>query len=145
MRFLQSIALAALLATCAQAAFAQAGGKPPAKGEFGKREYEANCANCHGKTGKGDGIYKPYLTKSPSDLTMLSKTNGGVFPFDRVYKVVDGREPVAAHSTADMPIWGADYLARASGDYMDVPYDPELYVRTRILALVEYVSRLQVK
>jgi hypothetical protein len=90
-------------------------------------------------------VYKPYLTKSPTDLSSLAKANGGVFPFDRVYKIVDGREAIPGHSTADMPIWGADYLAGAAGDYMDVPYDPEFYVRTRIMALVEYVSRLQVK
>ena len=29
--------------------------------------------------------------------------------------------------------------------YMDVPYDPEVYVRTRILSLVEYLNRLQLK
>jgi mono/diheme cytochrome c family protein len=115
------------------------------KMDFGKREYDANCAGCHGAKGKGDGPYKPYLTKSPTDLTVLTKNNKGVFPFDRVYGVVDGRQEVAGHGPRDMPIWGADYLAKAAGAYMDVPYDPELYVRTRILALVEYVERLQAK
>jgi mono/diheme cytochrome c family protein len=143
MRLLR-IVLAALLASCAPSALAQATKAPP-KGDFGRREYDSNCANCHGPKGKGDGVYKPYLTKSPSDLSTLAKANGGVFPFDRVYRIVDGREPVAGHSTADMPIWGADYYVRSIDDYIDVPYDPELYVRTRILALLEHISRLQVK
>jgi len=28
---------------------------------------------------------------------------------------------------------------------MDTPYDPEVYVRTRILALIDYIYRLQAK
>jgi mono/diheme cytochrome c family protein len=116
-----------------------------AKTDFGKREWDSNCAGCHGATGKGDGPFKPYLTKSPTDLSILSRSNKGVFPFDHVYQVVDGRKDVQAHGSRDMPIWGADYLARSAGDYLDVPYDPELYVRTRILALVEYIYRLQAK
>lgn len=118
---------------------------PGKKTDFGKREYDANCAGCHGAKGKGDGIYKPYLSKSPPDLTMLTKNNKGVFPYERVTAVIDGRQNVPGHGTQDMPIWGADYLAKSAGDYMDVPYDPELYVRTRILALTEYIERLQAK
>jgi mono/diheme cytochrome c family protein len=113
--------------------------------DFGKREYDANCAGCHGLKGKGDGEYKPYLNKSPTDLTILSKSNGGVFPYDRLYQVIDGRKFVPGHGSRDMPIWGADYLAKSAADYMDVPYDPESYVRTRISALLDYIARLQVK
>jgi hypothetical protein len=42
-----------------------------------------------------------------------------------------------------MPVWGQDYRVQAATYFMDMPYDPEFYVRTRILALVEYLSRLQ--
>jgi mono/diheme cytochrome c family protein len=143
-RLIPRIVVGALLALCAQAAYAQAKQAEP-KLDFGKREYDSNCAGCHGPKGKGDGVYKPYLNKSPSDLTTLSKANGGVFPFEYLYQVVDGRKAAAAHGSGDMPIWGADYLSKAAGDYMDVPYDPEAYVRTRILALLDYLYRLQVK
>ena len=125
------------------AALAQA--KPQAKFDFGAREYQSSCAVCHGTSGKGDGPYKPFQTKSPSDLTTLAKANNGVFPYQRVYEVIDGRKPVGAHGPSDMPIWGARYLAEAGGYYMDVPYDPEAFVRTRITALVDYVYRLQAK
>ena len=112
---------------------------------FGKKEYVSNCAACHGAGGKGDGDYKPWLTKSPADLTQLSKANDGVLPYKRVYGVIDGREAVAAHGKSDMPIWGADYLTKAAGDYIDVPYDSERYVRTRIEALTDYIQGLQSK
>jgi mono/diheme cytochrome c family protein len=134
----------AALAVLVASSVALAQGKQ-AKSDFGKREWDSNCAGCHGATGKGDGVYKPYLNKSPTDLTVLTKTNQGVFPFDYLCQVIDGRKAFEAHGARDMPIWGADYLAKAAGDYMDVPYDPELYVRTRILALVEYIHRLQAK
>lgn len=113
--------------------------------DFGKREYDAKCAGCHGPKGKGDGPFKPYLTRIPSDLSILAKANGGVFPYQTVYEVVDGRTLVEGHGPREMPIWGADYLAKSAAEYMDVPYDAELYVRTRIIALVDYLNRLQVK
>jgi hypothetical protein len=76
---------------------------------------------------------------------VLSKNNKGVFPFDRIYNVIDGRLDIRAHGPGDMPIWGRDYSAKAAEVYMDVPYHPESYVRSRILALTEYIARLQAK
>jgi mono/diheme cytochrome c family protein len=115
------------------------------KYDFGKREYDSNCANCHGLKGKGDGPYKPFLTKSPTDLSTLSKRNAGIYPFHSVYAIIDGRQDVAAHGPRDMPVWGAQYSVKSTEAYMDVPYSSESYVRSRILALTEYISRLQVK
>ena len=78
-------------------------------------------------------------------MTLLQRKNNGIYPFDRVYEVIDGRANIAAHGTREMPIWGRRYAARAADYYVDVPYDPEAYVRGRILAVTEYVYRLQVK
>jgi len=55
--------------------------------DIGKMEYDSACAVCHGLTGKGDGPLKSQLTKPVPDLTILTKNNKGVFPFDRVYRV----------------------------------------------------------
>jgi len=115
------------------------------KYDFGKREYDSNCATCHGLKGKGDGPYKPFLTKSPTDLTTLSKRNAGVYPFHSVYAIIDGRQEVAAHGPRDMPVWGWQYSIKSAETHMDVPYSPEAFVRTRVLALTEYISRLQSK
>jgi len=117
------------------------------KFDFGKQEYESYCASCHGLKGKGDGGYKPYLTKSPSDLTVLSKKNGGVFPIDRVHWIIDGRQEVGAHGPREMPIWGAHFNAKANAYFAEVPfpYDTEAFVLRRILVLEEYLYRLQVK
>jgi mono/diheme cytochrome c family protein len=114
------------------------------KVDLGKREFDANCASCHGVTGKGNGPVAELLKKSASDLTTLQKRNGGVFPMAQTYEIIEGGG-VAEHGTRDMPIWGREYSVKAAEYYVDVPYNQEAYVRGRILTLVEYVSRLQAK
>jgi mono/diheme cytochrome c family protein len=114
-----------------------------------KYEYEARCAVCHGLKGEGDGPYANFVMKPVSNLTILSKSNGGVFPFTRVYETIDGTVQLTAHGPKDMPIWGREYRgAIISGmKGMDfVPYiDPESFARARILALTEYIYTLQAK
>ena len=111
---------------------------------FGQREFESNCASCHGMTRRGGGPLVSFLSKSPPDLTQLAKGNGGVFPISRLYDVIEGGS-VPAHGTREMPVWGQDYRVQAATYFMDTPYDPEIYVRSRILGLVEYLSRIQAK
>lgn len=103
---------------------------------------------CHGKDGKGTSAIVDLLKKSPTDLTVLAKKNNGVFPLDRVYAVIDGREAVKGHGDRDMPAWGDRYSRdseKAAEYYMDVPYDAEMYARSRILPLIDYLHRIQVK
>lgn len=130
-------------ALVAALALASAGVMAQQRVDMGKREYDNNCAACHGSSGKGNGPYAELLRKSPPDLTMMAKRNGGVFPMSRAYEVIEGAG--VGHGTRDMPIWGQDYSVKAADYYMDVPYNPEAYVRTRILALVEYLNRLQAR
>jgi mono/diheme cytochrome c family protein len=141
-------ALVGAAVVCATStAFAQAKPQSP-KFDYGAQEYRSSCAACHGLTGKGDGPYSGYLSqsaKSPSDLTTLAKRNGGVFPVQRVYEIIDGRQTVPAHGARDMPIWGARYLDEAGRYYFDSPYDAEAFIRNRIVWLVDYLNRLQVK
>ncbi|MGA0610810.1 c-type cytochrome [Caldimonas sp. KR1-144] len=135
---LSSVALATLL--CG-AAVAQT--QPKGKGDLGKFEYESNCAVCHARGGQGNGPFAPYLKKPAPDLTGLAKRNGGIFPLQRVYEVIEGGG--AGHGTREMPIWGRAYSMEAAEYYMDTPYDSEAFVRARVLALAEYLNRLQAK
>ena len=116
--------------------------------DSGKREYMDRCAVCHGQSGKGDGGMIDILRTAPSDLTTLSRNNGGVFPFEHVYAVIDGRQAVKGHGSRDMPIWGKAYsteTVRAGEHYGDMPYNMEMYVRARILSLIDYLSRIQAR
>jgi mono/diheme cytochrome c family protein len=111
--------------------------------DLGKREYDNNCASCHGPDGKGNGVFVEWLKRSPPDLTTISRRNAGVFPMANVYDVIEGAGP--GHGSRDMPVWGRDYNVKAAEYYVDVPYSQEGYVRARILALSEYIHRLQTR
>ncbi|HUX23296.1 MAG TPA: cytochrome c, partial [Burkholderiales bacterium] len=112
--------LASLIATAlviGSTAIAIAGEKQPRinRGDLGKYEYNNSCALCHGANGKGEGSVLDLLKKAPPDLTTLSKRNNGVFPFERVYRIIDGREILNGHGERDMPAWGDRYTASSEG------------------------------
>jgi mono/diheme cytochrome c family protein len=108
--------------------------------DYGKNEYQASCASCHGVTAKGDGAVSRSLIKAPSDLTMLAKRNGGVFPYQYAWEVIDGRKSaeIGAHGMREMPVWG--YIYRSEDTQ---PAD--LHARNRIGSLLDYLVRIQVK
>ena len=118
------------------------------RADLGRQEFENSCALCHGKDGKGTGAINDLLKKAPTDLTTLAKKNNGVFPFERVYAMIDGRETIKAHGDRDMPAWGNRYSSdtvKAAEYYRDVPYDAKMYARARVLSLIDYLNRIQVK
>ena len=117
------------------------------KADFGKSEYDTSCAVCHGKRGEGDGPYVSLGYAIAADLTTLARRNNGVFPFQRVCEYIDGRQMVRAHGAKDMPIWGSRYMPVNPDGYSVGPeyFNPEAIVQIRILALAEYINRLQVK
>ncbi len=113
--------------------------------DLGKTEYYSKCAVCHGLSGKGEGSFGEVLKVNMPDLTLLAKRNGGVFPVDRVKMAIDGRATPRAHGTSEMPIWGTRYGVEAAPRYDDFRYDSEAFVQARVLALVDYLYRLQAR
>ena len=132
----------AVLLACAGMALAAP--DVPKGSDYGKYQYEGNCASCHGLGGKGDGHLKSVLTRSPTDLTILSKSNGGAFPTSHVWRAIDGRLDVRSHGRRDMPVWGRDFMGDASPG-TDTPFHTEKAVQARIFALIDYIKRLQVE
>jgi len=122
--------------------------------DIGKSEFQSSCASCHGADGKGKGPVSELLKVPPSDLTMLAKNNGGVFPTNAVYETIYGSKTVPAHGTREMPIWGERFHPIINLPHaVDPSYwklagpeqSPEVVVRTRILAVIDYLSRIQQK
>jgi len=131
----------------AGAVLALAPGADAANGiSAGQKEFQSNCAGCH-SVGGSVAPYVELLKVTPTDVTMLAKNNKGVFPFQRVYEVIDGRADVKAHGSRDMPVWGIEYTDKASAYYSDYfrTYDTEAFVRSRVFALIEYLSSIQKK
>ncbi len=113
--------------------------------DVGMREYLNRCAVCHGESGKGDGPLAAQLKTTVSDLTEIQKNNGGVFPFDRLYRVIDGREAVAAHGPREMPVWGSENAVDLTTGFRVNPKELDSFVRGRLIALIGYIYTLQAK
>lgn len=131
-------ALASLAALSAPAARAA----PP---EMGEREYRMYCASCHGVDARGNGPLAEMLAVDVPDLTRLKAANDGHFPFERVYRTIDGRTEVRGHGTREMPVWGAAFRAEAllnTNPFFDTR-DAETFVAGRILAVITYLSEIQ--
>ena len=140
MRFMSKSIIAALGFTFATPMLTFA-----ADASIGRDEYERNCIMCHGATGRGDGWLAENLKQPVPTLTQIKKKNGGVFPVEQVLQVIDGRREIALHGPREMPVWGDAYLTRAQRELGPGygPYDDNEVVRSRILALIEYVLRFQ--
>jgi mono/diheme cytochrome c family protein len=113
--------------------------------QHGMRDYRDNCAVCHGMEGDGDGPIASTLTVAPGELTTLAARNGGAFPYERVFEVIDGRAEVAGHGTADMPVWGTTFrleAERAAAGAMTAR-ELELMVAGRIHALTLFLREIQ--
>lgn len=134
----------AALTAGAIAAFVATGAMAQSLSEgLGAFEYANSCASCHGASGEGDGPMMGYLTTRPSDLTILKRENGGVFPVSAVFDTIDGTAGIGAHGTSDMPAWGMAFRMRAENDPGFPPEAAQSYARVRVLALIEYIDSLQ--
>ena len=122
--------------------------------DIGKSEFLSSCATCHGTDAKGKGPVSDQLKVAPPDLTVLTKNNKGVFPTNAVYEIIYGSKTVPAHGTREMPIWGERFNPIVNLPHAVDPYywqkagpeqSPEVVVRTRILAVIDYLNRVQEK
>ncbi|MGJ4938669.1 c-type cytochrome [Bradyrhizobium sp. HKCCYLRH2015] len=117
--------------------------------DAGKSDFAMSCAPCHGADGKGGGPVSTQLKSVPSDLTAIAKKNNGVFPVSSTYEVIDGRQAILAHGTRDMPIWGYRYrpsqATQLSSGADASSFDPDSIARARILAIIDYLNRIQEK
>lgn len=110
---------------------------------IGQQEFQLHCAVCHGMKGLGDGPVGVILKTPAPNLAFIAERNGGKFPFQRVYEIIDGGAVIAAHGTRDMPIWGERYRSESKPVTPDQASIADLLAQQRILSLVYYIGTLQ--
>ena len=102
----------------------------------GRVLFATYCASCHGKTGRGDGPAAEALRIKPADLTQFALRNGGIFPNEKVRRLIDGRDAgVRAHGNIEMPIWGDAFQIREGLS--------ESAAKGRIEAIMYYLGSIQ--
>lgn len=129
MRTLTCLALATGLAGCVQPA------------EVGRRDFQQFCVSCHGEDGTGNGWAAQHLPRAPSDLTTLSRRNGGEFPALSVMGTIDGYSR-RLHGDLTMPEFGP---LLEEGDLVMLQTGPDVFTPTpeRLVALAAYIETLQ--
>lgn len=101
----------------------------------GKAMYASYCTPCHGVDGKGNGQLSSSLKRKPTDLTTLSKNNGGVYPATRVAGVLSHGASTSGHNKSGMPEWAITLGNMDQNNKLDT--------KLRISNLSNYVETLQ--
>jgi mono/diheme cytochrome c family protein len=100
----------------------------------GPEMFKAYCASCHGPDGAGNGPAAAALKKAPTNLTLLSRRNGGKFPGIEVENTIQGSLEDVSHGSRDMPIWGDIFKSVSPNNSA---------VTIRIAVLNDYIKTLQ--
>lgn len=103
----------------------------------GKDMFRAYCASCHGTDGRGRGRAAIVLQLHPTDLTLLSRNNGGRFPTLKVESSIRGEASLPAHGSKEMPVWGSLFWTMHK--------ERQAEVQQRLANLTGYIETLQAK
>jgi mono/diheme cytochrome c family protein len=109
--------------------------RPSQPTESGAALFRTYCASCHGTDARGAGPMTTQLRRLPPSLTSFAVRNGGVFPGERVHRIIDGRD-IASHGTMEMPVWGDAFRRTREGL-------SEEAAAARIDAIVRYLESIQ--
>ena len=118
---------------------AQEPASPASLAIAGANNFAQYCVACHGKDAKGTGTLAATLKPKPADLTLLTKNNGGTYPRDMVFQVIDGtQEGQGTRRRRHAAVGRRRSWPSAGSDNADA-------VKRRIDSLVEYLATLQGK
>ncbi len=99
--------------------------------------YRQLCAGCHGADAHGVGPTSPYCSVPPTDLTLLTKKNRGVFPEKKVTQILRYGTEKPNQSTTYMPVW-KPLLSTIHGESAEL-------TEKRITSLTGYLKSIQPK
>lgn len=107
------------------------------KDHHGYALYQQYCASCHGVWADGEGLLVPVLTEKPTNLRTLEQRTGSPLKRERLVEVIDGRKPIAAHGSREMPVWGKrlDQGVKSSV--------PDMRKRSTVMVIVDYLEAIQ--
>lgn len=104
--------------------------------DAGSALFTTYCATCHGVDARGGGPVADMLKARPPSLTQFAVRNNGVFPVERVFRIIEGQDPsVRSHGSMEMPVWGDAFRKREGLS--------DEAVRGRIEAIVRYLGMIQ--
>ena len=131
--------IVAAVAMFSLASSAWAGDRPAGKDDVraGQKYFMRYCASCHGVSGTGDGPVAKSLSKPPGNLRLLSDKFGSPLPAAKLADLIDGRDAVRAHGTAEMPVWGERLYSTGEGER------GELGISEVIGKIVAYLDTIQ--
>lgn len=104
-----------------------------------RADFAAYCAVCHGNDGRGGGPLAEGMEPAPADVTLVARSNGGVFPKTQVMGHIAGytmgRSDSPMPSFADLLEGPTVMFDDGSGQRVPTP--------ARLVALADYVQSLQ--
>ena len=104
----------------------------------GRDLYAVYCSGCHGVDGDGVGSVAPYIAVRPPALTGIAAGNGGTFPTEKVFRIIDGQFDSPPPGTRHMPIWGVRPVYRGEDD--ETAHQQVLDMERRIMRCVESIQ-----
>ena len=133
-----ALVLAASLATGAEPS------RPPASEKLntshpGYAAYQQYCAVCHGVFADGKGLVVPVLKQTPANLRQLGQRYGTPLPTQKLIRTIDGTDPILAHGTREMPIWGTRLYEQSPNPM------PDSRQRGALLSILDYLESIQEK
>ena len=81
--------------------------------QAGEKIFIANCASCHGETGKGDGPVSRALSPKPSDLSLVAASVSDAYLY---WRIAEG----GVEKSSSMPAWKS--ILTADEIWMEVAF-----------------------
>jgi mono/diheme cytochrome c family protein len=100
----------------------------------GRTVYLRYCVTCHGDGARGDGPLAKDLRVPVPDITTLAARSGGIYPEERVVRIISKGNEVRGHGSEDMPAWGSAFNRT---DGIEAPVDEAIRNLARYLGSVQ--------
>jgi len=104
----------------------------------GQQLFGRFCSACHGAAAHGDGPVASSFQIQVPDLTLLAQRHGSRFSVELIEKIIDGRQPIAAHAERNMPAWGEEFTRAEMGQS-----EAEQATRIAIKKIADYLVSIQ--